>query len=138
MVEMKMQKNILRHKKTLWKYLIAIGILGGGYMLGILYFHNPEIVSWYPSCVFHDYTGLYCFGCGNTRATYHLLHGNFIESLSYNVMLVPYIALLSCLVLKPEWLNQTVTIYYIVPIVITLFTVLRNMPWEPFCLLAPH
>lgn len=37
-----------------------------------------------PPCVFHSLTGLYCPGCGGTRAVRYLLHGQLGKSLFYN------------------------------------------------------
>ena len=35
-------------------------------------------------CIFHKLTGLYCPGCGGTRAVYWLLKGNVAYSLHYH------------------------------------------------------
>lgn len=35
-------------------------------------------------CIFHEITGLYCPGCGGTRAFFALLHGHPILSFMYN------------------------------------------------------
>lgn len=37
-----------------------------------------------PSCSFFRLTGLYCPGCGGTRACIALLHGHFLRSLVYH------------------------------------------------------
>ena len=37
-----------------------------------------------PDCIFHMKTGLYCPGCGGTRAVRSLLHGHLIRSLWYH------------------------------------------------------
>lgn len=42
-------------------------------------------------CLFHWLTGLYCPGCGGTRAALHLLHGDIAGSLRYHP-LVLYLA----------------------------------------------
>jgi len=39
----------------------------------------------YPTCVFHELTGLWCPGCGLTRGTYALLHGDLPAAVSLNV-----------------------------------------------------
>ena len=60
------------------RHWMTIGILlGGAVLVCILFFNDPEVASWYPPCVFHKSTGLYCFGCGDTRALYHLFMGIF-------------------------------------------------------------
>lgn len=42
-------------------------------------------------CVFQMLTGLYCPGCGGTRALWFLLHGDILKSLWYHP-LIPYMA----------------------------------------------
>ena len=42
-------------------------------------------------CIFHTVTGLYCPGCGGTRACIAFLHGHFLRSLLYHPV-VPYTA----------------------------------------------
>lgn len=43
-------------------------------------------------CLFHLLTGLYCPGCGGTRAVWYLLHGQILKSVQYHP-LVLYMAL---------------------------------------------
>lgn len=43
-------------------------------------------------CVFQRLTGLYCPGCGGTRAARYLLHGEIAKSLQYHP-LIGYMAL---------------------------------------------
>lgn len=47
--------------------------------------------SYMYACVLHTLTGLYCPGCGGTRAIMFLLHGDFLRSFLYHP-LVPYAA----------------------------------------------
>lgn len=42
-------------------------------------------------CLFHAMTGLYCPGCGGTRAVWYLLHGHLCLSFRFHP-LVPYTA----------------------------------------------
>lgn len=44
-------------------------------------------------CLFHLFTGIYCPGCGGTRAAKFLLHGQIGKSLQYHP-LVLYMALI--------------------------------------------
>ena len=43
-----------------------------------------------PDCVFESVTGLYCPGCGGTRAVIALFRGQFIKSFVYHPA-VPYV-----------------------------------------------
>lgn len=40
--------------------------------------------GWMPGCFFRRLTSLECPGCGMTRATYAVLHGNFAEAFRLN------------------------------------------------------
>jgi hypothetical protein len=44
-------------------------------------------------CPFHGLTGLWCPGCGLTRATHQLLNGNLVGALSRNLLLPIMLAL---------------------------------------------
>lgn len=62
-------------------------------MAGVLFYYVllPHISL--PPCVMYNYFGLYCPGCGGTRALISLLHGRILRSLWYHP-LVPYSAVL--------------------------------------------
>ncbi|MCR5452204.1 MAG: DUF2752 domain-containing protein [Lachnospiraceae bacterium] len=38
----------------------------------------------YHGCLFHELTGLFCPGCGGTRALYAFFRGDFISSFRYH------------------------------------------------------
>lgn len=52
--------------------------------------------SAYPSCAFHEATGLLCPACGNTRAILALFYGHPLLSIGYNpdIMLLCLVGLL--------------------------------------------
>ena len=56
--------------------------------LVVLYVFDPATVGIYPPCVFRAITGYLCAGCGATRATHQLLHGNLAEAFRLNAMYV--------------------------------------------------
>lgn len=41
-----------------------------------------------PECQFHKWTGLYCPGCGDTRAVIALMNGDILLSLRQNALIV--------------------------------------------------
>lgn len=51
------------------------------------------MVSLLPGCVFRSLTGLYCPGCGGTRAVLELMKGHIIKSLWYHPI-VMYVVIL--------------------------------------------
>ena len=92
--------------------------------------------KWLPKCMFHQTTGLYCPGCGATRALSALLHGDIRSSLHNNLLLFPLLALIVVLIVKPGIsLKRPVAIAIVA--VVLLFTILRNIPVVPFTYLAP-
>ena len=92
--------------------------------------------KWLPRCMFHQMTGLYCPGCGATRALSAMLHGDIKSSLHNNALLIPLGATLFVLIAKPEISLKRPVAFAIVAIVLS-FTVLRNIPVAPFTYLAP-
>ncbi len=114
----------------------------------LLEFAWPQLVRLLPGCGFRRMTGLYCPGCGGTRCTDHLLHGDLPGALAMNPLVVFLFsvaaAVLGIAVVRewqgrrdalpqiPAWLAWLVT-----GCVIT-FALTRNLPWWPFTLLVPH
>ena len=117
--------------------IALLGIVFIGVVL-VLYFYNPSTSSFYPLCLFHSLTGLHCAGCGGLRAAHALLHGNVAESFAYNPLLI---------MVAPSFLVVALAIkchrifpFFAPVVVITVigYTILRNLPFPPFCHLAPH
>lgn len=119
-------------------------------VLVLLYFFaDARYSGFFPRCPFFTLTGLLCPGCGSQRAVSSLLHGQIMQAINYNVLLVASLPLLfySLLigllnVFRSKQLTQK--IFYspvfvkIVLAVVVLFGVLRNIPVYPFTMLAPH
>lgn len=103
--------------------------------------------TWYPPCPFHALTGLQCPGCGSSRALHLLVHGEWRHALGFNPLLVLSLPLLAIWGAHAAWralrhdLPPAVLprpTAAITLVVLLLFFVLRNLPWWPFVLLAPH
>ena len=113
--------------------------------LGVWFAHMPieEGIPFYPGCVIHRFTGLYCPGCGLTRAVHFALNGHLYAALRMNPLMFVLLPAL-CVVLalarrkrgKPSLYIPTWLVWSIVGALL-LFTVLRNIPIEPFLWLAP-
>lgn len=117
------------------------------FMAIMVFLYDPEQVSFFPPCPFHFVTGLFCPGCGSTRALHHLLRGHFLNALAYNPLAVIFIPVIiwesfarlmknnTCFHLptprRPAWLAWCIVI------VVLLFAALRNIPMYPFTILAP-
>ena len=126
--------------------LFATATLGFAAMAAaaVLFFFDPTKNHFYPVCQFHLLTGLYCPGCGATRASYQLLHGNFMTALHDNAL---FVAALAALAVRGVWflkqrMSQRPVRFFIPPYalwtflaVAVVFGILRNLP--AFSFLAP-
>ena len=110
--------------------------------------YNPLTSGLFPPCPFHALTGLHCPGCGTLRGLHQLLHGNLAAAFAFNPMMVlslPFIiyALLSRVLFG--FTGRSLPKFFIPPVwikllffVVMAFWILRNVPFYPFNLLAPH
>lgn len=99
----------------------------------------------FPPCLFHALTGLYCPGCGGTRAAHALVHGDLVTALSMNPLLIALIPTVPALVAwsngwRPAWLQPVMKVvaeprFWLA--LLPAFTIARNLPWPPFSWLAP-
>lgn len=76
-------------------------LFGAGVVAAVLYWFDPALGGFYPSCVFYRLTGWQCPGCGGLRAAHQLLHGHWIEAARLNALLVAALPLLAWLAV--EW-----------------------------------
>lgn len=127
----------------------ALALTGTG-LAGVVYLRlfNPVGSGLYPPCVLHQLTGLYCPGCGSTRALYQLAHGHPAAAFAMNPLLVVLLPLLGYAFVSyalvglrgrglPQIFVNPTLIKLLFWAVIT-FGILRNVPLYPFNLLAPH
>ena len=103
--------------------------------------------TWLPRCPFHVVTGLYCPGCGSTRALHALAYGELAAAFRFNPLVVVTVPLLAAWALArvtKTFRGDTTPVRQprhaatVALAVLVLFFVLRNLPWWPFVLLAPH
>jgi len=128
--------------------LAACGCAG---VSAFLYAVDPTQHNVYPQCLLYNATGIYCAGCGATRAAHALLHGRILDAFHDNALFVTISPLLlfvgGSYVLK-TWSNQrwptieiearSLTKWSITIVTIMIaFMVLRNLPGWPFTWLQP-
>ncbi len=103
----------------------------------VLFLYDPVAKPLLPACPFHILTGLYCPGCGATRALHQLARGHLRAALQLNALaicgLLPglWFALRSKPARMPQWTQWAIFC------AILVFGVIRNIPVHPFDLLAP-
>ncbi len=134
------------------KWLISVG--AATVLIGLavcLYRSDPSHGGsrFLPRCGLYTWTGLHCPGCGNTRATYALLHGDIGSAVEQNMLFVmasPFLlfgaARTWCSWIFPgkiqplpiRW-RRSYSLFLVW--VVIVFAVLRNIPQYPFTWLAP-
>ena len=112
---------------------VAVIVIAG---IAIYSTFDPSTVRFFPRCTFLTLTGLKCPGCGTQRAIHALLHGNFLEAVRFNAMMVASVPLLALYGYaeivrksKPRFYNRVNS----TPIILTIFVlvvlwwILRNV-----------
>ena len=111
-----------------------------------LFAFDPSRDAVYPQCLLYNLTGIYCAGCGATRALYALLHGRVLMALHDNVLFVaalPFLLYLGAGYVLRAWLDQA---WPAVPVdagklawrgaavfgVMIVFMIVRNLPGFEF------
>lgn len=99
---------------------------------------DPSATGTYPGCVFRSVTGLWCPGCGLTRAAHHVLNGDIGRAFGYNALVLPVGVLLTITWIvwlmgvgghRPAWAHRAALPAWIVlAIVAVTFTIVRNIP----------
>jgi len=128
------------------KFILFLGLISSSIV--ILYFLNPASSIFYAPCPFKTLTGFYCPGCGSLRALHQLLHGNFLSAFRLNPLMVlalPIMVYAFCSKViffvtgrpLPRIFVPAIWIWLLL-VIILLFWVFRNIPLQPFSLLAPH
>jgi len=130
--------------------IISIIVVSTVTLLTILlyYFIYPLNQQYFPKCIFHNLTGLYCPLCGTQRAISSLLHGNILLATKDNLLVIAaltlFVFLSAAFFFKPR--NRKNINYRIiyssnflraVLFVLVVFTIVRNIPVYPFTLLTP-
>lgn len=99
-----------------------------------------------PPCPFHALTGIYCPGCGSTRAIHYLLIGDWRMSLRCHPLLLPTLPFLLFLVgrffyegiaARPAPFPGLQKIAIAIAVLVCLFWILRNIPLDCFDWMRP-
>jgi hypothetical protein len=126
---------------------LKIGIPIALLALGIFYYIvNPTTFLYTPKCHFHEFTGLHCPGCGSQRAIHQILHGNIWEGIKHNFLVAIGFLFISYKLYAFYFAGkakiqihilQYKAIPWVVIAIVFVFWILRNIPCEPFVILAP-
>lgn len=83
--------NIRRLSVRCFYIGLFLGILALSAVI-FLWLTGMDLRELVPPCAFHSMIGLYCPGCGGTRAVHALLHGRLLESLRYHPVVLYFAA----------------------------------------------
>ena len=130
--------------RVAWLLLCVLGAFG----IGLLALQERGVVSLTPPCVFHKLTGLYCPGCGSTRASQALIGGDVAHAFSMNPFFVVCVPLLAYYFARSAWTGivrnerystgiLAARIIKALAVLMLVFGVFRNLPWPVFAWMAP-
>lgn len=132
------------------KIKILFGIIGATFLIVsivLIVKYDPEKVKIFPPCVFHSITGLYCPGCGMTRAIHALLNGEILKAVNFNPLFFLFLPLffymgtiqIKSLIKTGKITNIRINYHIIrlIVLIVVLFWILRNINSYPFIYLAP-
>jgi hypothetical protein len=124
--------------------LTAAGMSGAAVFV---YFTNPSRTGYMPVCPLFKMTGFACPGCGMTRGTHALLHGDVLGALDYNLLLpglIFFFGYLFISLILVAWRGRGLDFRIFSPAVLwtsmvlaLVFTIVRNLPLYPFSVLFP-
>lgn len=101
-----------------------------------------KVSRWLPPCPFYLLTGLYCPGCGLTRAICELARGHIGAAFRFNAYMMVMVPLIGLTIYIQKITHHKVTISnraaWMILISMMIFWAARNIPLYPFSLLAPH
>jgi hypothetical protein len=135
-------------QETLLRLGIVAAAVGAPAAAAVLYFADPTENASYPRCTLFALTGIHCPFCGATRCGHALLNGDLLQALAWNPIAVVVLPLGTLWLFwaawrvvrrrplpsanPPTWSIRWITVGLLV------FWLLRNLPFYPFELLAPH
>ncbi len=132
-------------KPLQWTALAGIALMIPAGVWLLLHFDpNVEGNPFLP-CMFRELTGLYCIGCGLTRALHALVHGDIVRAFGMNPLAMLVLPLVPLLVAhsqgwRPRVLEPLMRVVMepkLWLVLLPIYWIARNLPWYPFTLLAP-
>jgi hypothetical protein len=134
-----------QRKKRIKVFVLSTTVLA----LALLYFFiDARIPGFFPRCPFNTFTRLFCPGCGSQRAISALVHGQFLQAVGFNVLMVAslplifYAAIAEVLSAFTNFHLKQQVFYSplfakVLLVLVLAFGISRNIPLYPFTLLAP-
>lgn len=126
-----------------WGAPAAVGLVGAGVVGTVARLDPATRSALSPGCPWRTLTGLDCPGCGGTRALYALTRGDVALAVDHNVLVVALLPVLVAVWMLwfARRIGQGRDARAPLPpavasmgfaITVTVFWVVRNLPWAPF------
>jgi len=118
-------------------FILLISII----LISFLYYKFYRIYHIGIPCLFHEITGLYCPGCGITRALFALFELNLKKALKYNILVFivgPFLLyyfikkIYNWIIIKEEKMLLPNKLVYMLLITTVIYGILRNIEWFEF------
>jgi len=146
-----MQTSPIAIRSTSTRAQIALMTCACAGATAFLFAVDPNHHAVYPQCLLYNATGIYCAGCGATRAVHALLHGRVIEALHDNALFIAALPLLLYVAGAYALAAWQTNAWPEIPIdtrklawrgtslflLMMTFMILRNLPGWPFDWLKP-
>lgn len=135
---------MFKQTSTVYYFLFYLFLIALGFYYSLI---NPFNGIGAATCIIHEYTGLFCAGCGLQRALHAFFTGDFALAFSMNplVFLALVILCIDFLFLLLKWerlrpvppiVNSHAALITII-VILVLFMVLRNVNSEYLEFLKP-
>lgn len=109
---------------------------------------NPTTDSIFPPCPLYAVTGIYCPGCGSTRASHALLNGDLVTAFDFNPLMVLALPVLVFAFVRwwaaafgysarPLEVKLPPRAIWGVFALVMVFGIARNLPWGFLSWMAP-
>ena len=129
-----MEESLKRYKTYQKVLVILLPFVSIAALWLLAHFALKDVML--PECNFYKWTGLYCPGCGATRAAIELMNGDILLSLRQNVLIVVllliaialYIELLLKVVFEKRFKSPVLNLKFlwIFLILFAFYSVVRN------------
>ena len=109
-------------------------------LLVVAVYRDPNVFTTFPPpCIFRKATGIYCPGCGSTRALRALVGGDFLAALRYNPLTIAVLFLIPLLFIfnRPKFRAVYRRLAVVICVAVIVFFALRNVPLPAFDFLRP-
>ncbi len=120
--------------------LLVLCVVATSALFVVAVWRDPSVLTTFPPpCIFRKATGIYCPGCGSTRALRALSQGDFLAALRYNPLTIAVLFALPFLLVlrRPKFRAVYYRFAVVVCAVVIVFFILRNIPISAFDFLRP-